>query len=319
MENDAYYFDSYATFDVHEIMLRDDSRTLSYRNAVYNNPSLFCGKVVLDVGCGTGILSLFAAKAGAKKVYAIDNSPIAKYAERIVAENGFADVIDVRQARIEDISIEQVDIIISEWMGYCLLYESMLFSVLFARDKLLKEGGTMFPNRARMFMCGIEGQHLKRKFAFWDDVYGFKMTATKECALTEPVIQTASEADIVTDDSMLVDWDLNTINDAGNLEVNAEFSLTPLETVKCHALVVWFEVVFEGPEAQVVMSTSPFARDTHWAQTIFYLRNPVDLIINLPITGRFLMKPNSRNRRDQDITLSFTYNGTHTVYEYKMR
>lgn len=52
-------------------MLKDQIRTLTYRNAMYHNKHLFKGKIVLDVGCGTGILSMFAARAGAKHVYAV--------------------------------------------------------------------------------------------------------------------------------------------------------------------------------------------------------------------------------------------------------
>ena len=68
MTSKDYYFDSYAHFGIHEEMLKDEVRTLTYRNSMYHNKHLFKDKVVLDVGCGTGILSMFAAKAGAKHV-----------------------------------------------------------------------------------------------------------------------------------------------------------------------------------------------------------------------------------------------------------
>jgi len=68
-----YYFDSYAHFGIHEEMLKDEVRTNAYRNAIVNNAHLFKDKVVLDIGCGTSILCLFAAKAGAKQVIGVTN------------------------------------------------------------------------------------------------------------------------------------------------------------------------------------------------------------------------------------------------------
>ena len=134
-----YYWHSYAHFGIHEEMLKDEVRTRSYRNAILGNKHLFQGKVVLDVGCGTAILSMFAAQAGAKKVFAIDCSEIIKQARQIVKDNHFEETIELIQGKIEDVElpVEHVDIIVSEWMGYFLVYENMLESVLYARDKWL--------------------------------------------------------------------------------------------------------------------------------------------------------------------------------------
>ena len=75
-EYEQHYFTSYDHFGIHEEMLQDTVRTLSYRNAIAQNKDFFKGKVVLDVGCGTGILSMFAAKNGAKHVIGVDMSSI---------------------------------------------------------------------------------------------------------------------------------------------------------------------------------------------------------------------------------------------------
>lgn len=74
-------------------MLKDKVRTDAYRDFIYDNKHLFHGKIVLDVGCGTGILSMFCARAGAAKVIAVDNSDIINKARENIYENGMGDVI----------------------------------------------------------------------------------------------------------------------------------------------------------------------------------------------------------------------------------
>ncbi|CAE8673838.1 unnamed protein product, partial [Polarella glacialis] len=146
-----YYFNSYARFGIHEDMLKDQVRTGSYMRAILGSAELFQGKTVLDIGSGTGILCLFAAKAGAKRVFGIECSDIAGHATTIAKQNGYGEVITYIQGKAEEVElpVDKVDIIISEWMGYFLIYESMLDSVLFARDKWLKADGHMFPDHAR--------------------------------------------------------------------------------------------------------------------------------------------------------------------------
>jgi protein arginine N-methyltransferase 1 len=240
-------FDKHSAFEVLEVMLKDRVRTTSYRNAIYNNRSLFQDSIVIDVGCGTGILSLFAANAGARKVYAVDNSTISEHAKRIISHNGFSEIIEVIHGRIEEVTIsEKVDVILNEWMGYGLLYESMLPSVISARDRFLKPNGTMFPNRAKLFVTGLESEkHVERKFGFWDDICGFNLKFIKEFALREPVVETAPTKDLVTDDSLIVEFDLNRIT-VEDLNVDAPFSIVPLEDISLNGFVIWFEVYFDG-------------------------------------------------------------------------
>ena len=79
--------------DIHETMLKDTVRTDAYRDFIYENKDLFKNKTVLDVGCGTGILSMFCARAGAKKVIAVDNSDIINFARENVYKNGMGETI----------------------------------------------------------------------------------------------------------------------------------------------------------------------------------------------------------------------------------
>lgn len=106
----------------------------------------------------TDHLRRFAAKAGAKHVIGVDMSTIIFKAREIVKQNGLSDKITLIQGKMEEIEMPfpKVDIIISEWMGYFLLYESMLDTVLYARDTYLEKNGLIFPDKATIFFAGIE-------------------------------------------------------------------------------------------------------------------------------------------------------------------
>lgn len=126
---------------------------------------------MLDVGAGSGILSFFAVQAGAKKVYAIEASNMAQYADLLVRHNNLVDRIFVKPGKIEEIDLpEMVDIIISEPMGYMLYNERMLETYLHAR-KWLKAGGKMFPTQGDLHVAPFSDEALYleqyNKANFW--------------------------------------------------------------------------------------------------------------------------------------------------------
>ncbi|XWS39618.1 hypothetical protein CRYUN_Cryun18bG0070500 [Craigia yunnanensis] len=129
-------------------------------------------------------------------VYAVDASDIAVQANEVVKANNLAEKVIVLHGQVEDVEIdEEVDVIISEWMGYKLLYESMLGSVITARDRWLKRGGLILPSNATLYMAPIT--HPDRyidSIEFWCNVYGIDMSAmlqsAKQCAFEEPCVET---------------------------------------------------------------------------------------------------------------------------------
>lgn len=313
MTSKDYYFDSYAHFGIHEEMLKDEVRTVTYRNAMYNNKHLFKDKIVLDVGCGTGILCMFAKKAGAKHVYGIDMSSIIDHAKEIITANGFADDITLIKGKVEDVvlpeGIEKVDIIISEWMGYCLLYESMLDTVIFARDKWLAPGGLLFPDKAQLHICAIEDKEYKdEKINWWDSVYGFDMSAIRNVALSEPLVDVVEPRQITTTTSMVKEFDLSTVT-VKELNFNATWQINMKRNDYIHAFVTFFTVEFSACHKRTGFSTGPEARYTHWKQTVFYLRDSITANYGEEINGTMSIAPNDRNKRDLDIKLGVKFDG----------
>ncbi|CAA2980429.1 probable arginine N-methyltransferase [Olea europaea subsp. europaea] len=320
-----YYFDSYSHFGIHEEMLKDVVRTKTYQSVIYKNRFLFKDKVVLDVGAGTGILSLFCAKAGAKHVYAVECSSMADMAEEIVKLNNFSNVITVLKGKVEEIElpVAQVDIIISEWMGYFLVYENMLNTVLYARDKWLVKDGLVLPDMASLHLTAIEDADYKEdKIEFWNNVYGFDMSCIKKQALSEPLVDIVEQKQIVTNCQLLKTMDISkmALEDAS---FTAPFKLVAERDDYIHAFVAYFDVTFTKCHKLLGFSTGPKSRATHWKQTVLYLEDVLTICQGEAVVGTMTVAPNKKNPRDVDIMLKYSLNGRHcqvsrTQY-YRMR
>lgn len=320
-----YYFDSYSHFGIHEEMLKDVVRTKTYQNVIYKNSFLFKDKVVLDVGAGTGILSLFCAKVGAKHVYAVECSGMADMAQEIVKQNGFSNEITLLKGKIEEIElpVAHVDIIISEWMGYFLVYENMLNTVLYARNKWLAQGGIVLPDKASLYLTAIEDADYKEdKIEFWNNVYGFNMSCIRKQAISEPLVDTVEQNQIVTNCQLLKTMDISKM-EAGDASFTAPFKLVAERDDYIHALVAYFDVSFTKCHKLIGFSTGPKSRATHWKQTVLYLEDVLSVCQGEAVTGTLSVAPNKKNPRDVDITLKYSLNGRHCQASrtqfYKMR
>ena len=147
-------------------------------------------------------------------MYGIECSAIAEQAATIVADNGYTDRVTIVRGKVEDVElpVDSVDIIISEWMGYFLLYESMLDTVLVARDRWLAPGGLMLPDRCTLYAVGIEdAEYRHEKIDFWDNVYGFDFKTIKKLAMAEPLVDTVDADQVATQASVVRTFDINTM------------------------------------------------------------------------------------------------------------
>ena len=319
-DNDTYYFSSYSHSSIHETMLQDRIRTEAYQNAIINNPHMFKDKVVMDIGCGTSILSLFAAKAGAKKVIAIDASDVYKEAREIVELNGYSHIITVVHGKVEDLIAskqlplqegEKVDVVISEWMGYALFFETMLPSVMKVRDLLMdRKEGTMWPNQCNFFIEGASDKRLD----YWDNVYGMNMIPMKTRVIHE--LRKEATVEIVNDESIVTDrfeaaaWDLNQCEDK-HLDFEVPFELKPRTGSVCTVdrLVLSFDIDFKSSNSNPVsFSTGCQSEPTHWKQTTLWF-DPNDSMPTLEsgkvLRGTFYMGRNQINQRDMDFIVQW--------------
>ncbi|XP_068154143.1 LOW QUALITY PROTEIN: protein arginine N-methyltransferase 1 [Drosophila tropicalis] len=300
---DKEYFNSYSYFGIHHEMLSDTVRTSSYRRALIDNSDIVSGKTVLDVGCGTSILSIFASQAGAAKVVGVDDSEIVYTAMDIVRKNKLTNIHLVK-GRLEDTVLpdDKYDIIISEWMGYFLLYESMLDSIIYARENHLKSGGLILPNRCTLSLFGHGDDKLYgEQVEFWSDVYGVDMTALRGRSIQEPLMEVVQKKCMLTEPEEIASFDMMTV-DLGYPNFTYNFNLKCTQSGKLSAFVGYFDTFFDLPHS-VMFSTSPVHKSTHWKQTIFFLEAPQAVNEGDVITGTIHTRRNLEDIRSLNVEI----------------
>lgn len=204
-------------------------------------------------------------------------------------------------------------------MGYCLLYEAMLNTVLFARDKWLNPDGIILPDKAIINIEAIEDAEYKEdKINFWDNVYGFNMSCIKKQAITEPLVDVVDSKQVMSSCCRLLTIDIMTVK-IEDLAFSVPFKLSALRDDYCHAFVVSFDIEFSKSHKKVFFSTGPHARYTHWKQTVFYLNDVLSMKKGEEMRGEFVCKPGVKNPRDLDITISYRFKGSYDSIDATQR
>ena len=317
----SQYFQFYGYLSQQQNMMQDYVRTSTYQKAIHSNAEDFRDKVVLDVGAGSGILSFFALQAGARKIYAVEASSMAKHAQLLVQSNNLGGRIEVIAGKIEEIEIpEPVDIIISEPMGYMLLNERMLETYLHAKKWLRSpDEFRMFPSRGDLHVAPFTDAQLyieqtsKANFWYSKDFHGVDLRALHSAATNEyfkqPIVDTfdiricmAKTVQHTIDFQKAHETDLHCIS------IPLEFVAN--QTGHIHGLAFWFDVAFIGSSQTVWLSTAPSQPLTHWYQVRCLLSTPLFVTKGQQINGSCVLRANKRQSYDVDIELFIKGLGT---------
>ena len=266
---------SYAELSVHRWMLRDTERNEAYQRALQH--AVKPGDVVLDVGAGTGILSVFAAAAGARRVYAVERTGIAEVARKVIASNGFSDRIEILQSDLEDVKPpEKVDVIVSEWMGGFGVDENMLAPLVMARDRWLKPGGKMVPGRVTAMLAPAHLPEFDEAIAYWRSrPHGVDLGVIADLTTQETFHTQTPPASLVAPAQRMWSHDPLTCSlEEADQPFTAKLSFAATQRSTISGLVTWF--VAEMGDGRT-LTNAVGDRDTHWGRSLFPLDAPIEL------------------------------------------
>ncbi|KAI4369559.1 hypothetical protein MLD38_017985 [Melastoma candidum] len=309
------YFHYYGQLLHQQNMLQDYVRTGTYYAAVIENGADFSGRVVVDVGAGSGILSLFAAQAGARHVYAVEASEMADYARKLIAGNpSLSERITVIKGKVEEVELpEKADILISEPMGTLLVNERMLESYVIARDRFLVAEGKMFPTVGRIHVAPFSDEYLYVEIAtkalFWQQhsYYGVDLTPLHEAAFqgyfSQPVVD-AFDPRLLVAPPMFHIIDFTKVKEGDLYEVDIPLKFTAAVGSKVHGIACWFDVLFNGSTVPRWLTTAPGSPTTHWYQLRCVLSQPFFVMSGQEITGRLHMIAHNAQSYTIYLTLS---------------
>jgi len=266
--------ESFTSTIEHEVMLADVVRMDSYAEAIRRH--IRPGDVVVDLGAGTGILSLLAAAQRPGNIYAIDHSEFLELARRIARHNNVEGIQFIRTHSRDFDPAEPVDVILHEQMGNNLLDEHMLDSILDLKRRVLAPGGRILPARFELFIEPVSLRPPYRIPYLWEQrIHGIDFGVLRD----DPELaeftrgghqQRTLEADVVShllgEPEPILRFDLSELTDASELHPQTQVTRTVTSPGTLDGFAVYFRVIFDD---DLSFDTSPVESLTHWSNQLF--------------------------------------------------
>ncbi|MBF0563109.1 MAG: methyltransferase domain-containing protein [Alphaproteobacteria bacterium] len=265
------FLPDYNCLAIHKMMLADHRRNEAFARAVA--ASVSAGDVVVDLGAGTGILSILAARAGARRVFAIERTGIAEAAEAIIRDNGCADIVTLIRGDSRAVTLpEPADVLVSEWIGVHVFQENMLPAVLDAKKRLLRPGGNVIPAQVELWLAPLRCNPVaEAEIACWGrEIQGINFSQILGISCNDVYVAIVSPDDLAAPGRMAMVFDVEQTDEWHGSRLGETFTFEKDQTVV--GIAGWF-VARLAPG--VVLDTGPDCAPTHWAQAVYPCHPPL--------------------------------------------
>lgn len=256
--------------ELHRLMLRDKGRNSAFAQAI--SKQVRSGDVVVDLGAGTGLLSMLAARAGAKRVHAIEAADVCALGKKITKQNGFEKIITWHHAPSYEVELrEKATVLLSETFGSHPFEECAHEFVRDARARLLAENARVVPGRVRVLVAAAELPALRDDWdLFARPIEGFDYSLLRDATLSQMYAHETDPGALTSEAAVLEDIVLGDAKVPSRRTRTARMKIARDGTLT--QIVQWFELDLG---ASVSLSTAPSEPLTHWRQIHYPLRKPM--------------------------------------------
>lgn len=254
----------------HHSLLADSVRTEAFRAAI--EEAVQPGDVVVDLGTGSGILAMFAARAGARKVYAIERGPVAALARELFEANGLSDRIELIEKESFAVDLpEPADVLITETLWNFGLGEGMVEFVADARKRFLRDGARIVPETVELRLAPVDAERHYGRVSVWSDRYGPDLSHARQWASNNLYIAVFGTDHLLAEPATLDRIELATVTPGAEQSGSATFE--PEKDWTLHGFAGWFR---SRLSRSVEISNEPPNQVPSWSQVFFPLERPLE-------------------------------------------
>jgi SAM-dependent methyltransferase len=228
---------------------------------------------VADIGAGTGLLGLMAAKLGARRVYLYESEAVANVAAAVIKANRLRHVEIIPGHSTEVIDPPQVDVVVSETLGNYALEENIIATLADARKRHLAPGGVLIPSAIEQFAAPVLTDRIHRELLVWDglvDDYGLDLAVARTMSLNNIYVRSIAPDELLQGGGRR--WDRVDLGRDARSGRSGEASWVLAERATVHGFAVWWTASLGG---DVSLSTAPGSPATHWEQLYLPLLEPI--------------------------------------------
>jgi protein arginine N-methyltransferase 1 len=265
---------SLLTVEYHRSMLLDQVRTESFLQAILK--TVKAGDVVLDMGCGIGILSYFACMSGARRVYAVEQDPIIELAKAICRQNGYQDQVVFVNDWSNNIELpEPVDVIVTETLGNIGFEEGILGWVMDAKERFLAEGGRIIPRSIELVLVPVENSSDYAGIESWtQSFYSLDLSPVRSLAANHLLWAELSPDSFLAEPASTVCVDMTGVE---STDIGGEVTFLVKRDGVLHGIGGWF---IANLAPGVTLTNAPPLKTLSWNQAFLPLERP------LPVRAR---------------------------------